>query len=150
MILCCGEALIDMIPVADSDGKAAFSPLSGGAIFNTSIALGRLDTPVALLSGISTDLFGKQLNKELLNSNVSTEFLIRSDRPTTLAFVLLKNGNAEYTFYDENSAGRLIEVNDIPIILEIEISSSCHKTVTIIGIPILILLANVAKETPLN
>ena len=118
MILCCGEALIDMIPVVDYDGKAAFSPLSGGAIFNTCIALGRLDTPVALLSGISTDFLGKQLNKELLNSNVSTEFLIRSDRPTTLAFILLKNGNAEYTFYDENSAGRLIEVNDIPIIPE--------------------------------
>jgi sugar/nucleoside kinase (ribokinase family) len=63
-----------MIPIADSDGKAAFSPLSGGAIFNTSIALGRLDTPVALLSGISTDLFGKQLNKELLNSKMFSLF----------------------------------------------------------------------------
>jgi fructokinase len=114
MILCCGEALIDMIPVVGPDGQAAFAPLSGGAIFNTSIALGRLDIPVGLLSGISNDLLGMQLADELCTSKVSSSLLIRSDRPTTLAFVKLTNGHAEYTFYDENSAGRLIKASDLP------------------------------------
>lgn len=116
MILCCGEALIDMIPVADANGETAFAPLSGGAIFNTSIALGRLEVSAGLLSGVSNDLLGEQLARELVASNVATDLLVRSDRPTTLAFVKLTNGHAEYTFYDENSAGRMIEVADLPVL----------------------------------
>jgi fructokinase len=107
-----------MIPVAGPNGEPAFSPLSGGAIFNTSIALGRLEVPVGLLSGISNDLLGEQLVDELVGSHVSPDLLIRSNRPTTLAFVKLTNGHAEYTFYDENSAGRLIEISDLPEISE--------------------------------
>jgi fructokinase len=114
MILCCGEALIDMIPVTGTDGHGTFAPLSGGAIFNTSIALGRLGVPVGLLSGVSDDLFGAQIVSELKRSNVSTDLLIRSNRPTTLAFVNLTNGHAEYTFYDENTAGSMIQDSDLP------------------------------------
>lgn len=114
MILCCGEALIDMIPVTGTGGETAFAPLSGGAIFNTSIALGRLDVSAGLLSGVSNDLLGTQLADGLTASNVATDLLIRSGRPTTLAFVALTNGHAEYTFYDENSAGRMIEATDLP------------------------------------
>ena len=114
MILCCGEALIDMVPVKGVDGRDAFAPLSGGAIFNTAIALGRLEVPVQLLSGVSNDLFGTQLAAELLSSNVGTDLLVRSKRPTTLAFVKLTNGQAQYTFYDENSAGRMMVSEDLP------------------------------------
>jgi fructokinase len=114
MILCCGEALIDMVPKIDDHGNTSFSPLAGGAIYNTAIALGRLEVPTALLSGVSNDLFGKQLVKGLHASNVSSDFLIRSDRHTTLAFVELTNGHAEYTFFDENSAGSMIKGSDVP------------------------------------
>jgi len=61
MILCAGEALIDMLPRDTTAGEAAFAPHAGGAVFNTSIALGRLGVPVQLYSGISTDLFGEVL-----------------------------------------------------------------------------------------
>lgn len=114
MILCCGEALIDMVPVENADGQTTYAPLTGGAILNTAIALGRLDVPVQLLSGVSTDLFGEQLVRELRASSVGIDLLIRSQRPTTLAFVKFIEGHAEYTFYDENSAGRMIEVGDFP------------------------------------
>ena len=57
MIVCCGEALIDMVPVLDDAGATTYAPLSGGAIFNTAIALGRLQASVGLVSGVSTDLF---------------------------------------------------------------------------------------------
>ena len=76
MILCCGEALIDMVPVMGVEGHDAFAPLSGGAIFNTAIALGRLEVPVQLLSGVSNDLFGTQLASELQSSNVGTDLLV--------------------------------------------------------------------------
>ena len=113
MILCCGEALIDMIPNADG----AFVPHAGGAIFNTSIGLGRQGVDVGLLSGVSNDLFGQILDDALVASKVSTDHLIRSDRPTTLAFVKLVNGSASYAFYDENTAGRLLTPEDAPATL---------------------------------
>ena len=96
------------------DETGAFVPLAGGAVFNTAIGLGRQGVPVGLLSGVSTDLFGARLVDELSNSNVATEHLVRSHGPTTLAFVTLENGKAKYAFYDENTAGRLIESSQIP------------------------------------
>lgn len=113
MILCCGEALIDMVPV-EADGVSTFAPLPGGAIFNTAIALGRLEAPVQFLSGLSTDLFGEQLTDALHASAVQTPLVIHSKRPTTLAFVKLTDGHAQYTFYDENTAGRMITPADLP------------------------------------
>lgn len=114
MILCCGEALIDMIPEPTVSGDDGYVPHTGGAIFNTAIALGRLGCRTGLLSGISTDLFGTQLVGDLRASNVETDRLMRSDRPTTLAFVQLTDGQASYSFFDENSAGRMIEPSDLP------------------------------------
>jgi fructokinase len=114
MILCCGEALIDMIPITSEDGQEGFAPLAGGAIFNTSIALGRLDIPVSFFSGLSSDLFGDALRSELKRSHVDTALITPAANPTTLAFVRLQDGHASYTFYDENSAGRMITQDQLP------------------------------------
>ena len=114
MILCCGESLIDMIPEHTINDTNGFVPYPGGAIFNTAIGMGRLECPVGLMSGISTDFFGQQLMAELNASNVDTSNVILSDRPTTLAFVQLTDGQASYLFYDENSAGRMIAFEDMP------------------------------------
>jgi len=114
MILCCGEALIDMIPTATIDGRQGFVPHAGGAIFNTAVALGRLGAEVGMLSGLSSDMFGKQLIDGLEHSHVDVSHIILSDRPTTLAFVQLIDGHATYSFYDENSAGRMLNVEDMP------------------------------------
>ena len=114
MILCCGESLIDMIPEHTIKDTNGFVPYPGGAIFNTAIGMGRLECSVGLMSGISTDFFGQQLMAELSASNVDISNVILSDRPTTLAFVQLTDGQASYLFYDENSAGRMIAVEDMP------------------------------------
>jgi len=114
MILCCGEALIDMIPTPTTSGPDGFVPHPGGAVFNTAIALGRLGAKTGLLTGLSTDMFGAQLAEALSDSQVNTTHLVRSDRPTTLAFVQLTNGQARYAFFDENSAGRMLTPAEIP------------------------------------
>lgn len=114
MILCSGEALIDMLPRKTADGEECFAPHPGGAVMNTAIALGRLGAPAAFFSGISTDLFGRMLEDRLSESQVWTDLLHRTDRPTTLAFVELADGHATYHFYDENSAGRLLTPADLP------------------------------------
>ncbi|MCA3436795.1 MAG: carbohydrate kinase [Rhodobacter sp.] len=114
MILSCGEALIDMLPRETVAGEAAFVPYAGGAVFNTAIALGRLGAPSGFFTGLSTDLFGQILDRTLAASGVDTTLCARSARPTTLAFVTLRDGQATYAFYDENTAGRLLSTADLP------------------------------------
>jgi len=109
MILCAGEALIDMLP---RDG--AFAPHAGGSVFNTAIALGRLGAPVQFFSGLSSDLFGDILRAELAASKVDSTPAHIADRPTTLAFVTLTDGHASYAFYDENTAGRMLIADNLP------------------------------------
>jgi fructokinase len=114
MILSCGEALIDMLPRTTTLGEPAFSPYAGGAVFNTAIALGRLGAPSAFFSGISNDMLGQILTETLEASKVDTTPCARSDRPTTVAFVKLVDGQATYAFYDENTAGRLLSQDELP------------------------------------
>lgn len=86
MILCCGEALIDMLPRETAAGETALVPVPGGAVFNTAIALARLDAPVQFFSGVSTDLFGEMLVATMTTAGVGTSATARFPRPTTLAF----------------------------------------------------------------
>ncbi|MEL6644777.1 MAG: carbohydrate kinase [Pseudomonadota bacterium] len=116
MILCCGEALIDMLPRESAAGEPAFAPYPGGAVFNTAIALGRLGAETGFFSGLSTDLFGETLTGALAASQVDASLAARRDRPTTLAFVRLVDGQASYAFYDENTAGRMLSPDDLPAI----------------------------------
>ncbi|MGJ8621601.1 MAG: carbohydrate kinase family protein [Yoonia sp.] len=114
MILCAGEALIDMLPRQTANGEAAFAPHAGGAVMNTAVALGRLDVPVQFFTGLSSDLFGDVLRGHLDASHVDYTPAATSDRPSTLAFVKLVDGHATYAFYDENTAGRLLSPDDLP------------------------------------
>lgn len=115
MIVCCGEALIDMLPRCLPDGSDVLLPATGGAVYNTAIALGRLGVETGFFSGLSTDMFGRMLEGDLKNSGVNASFCARSARPTTLAFVELTGGNARYTFYDEQTAGRMLDHGDLPV-----------------------------------
>lgn len=116
MIVCCGEALIDMLPRTTTLGEDAFAPYVGGAVFNTAIALGRLEVPTGFFSGISTDFFGHMLRDTLAASNVDLSLVKFSDLPTTMAFVRLTGGHASYLFYDEQTAGRMLYESDLPVI----------------------------------
>lgn len=114
MILCAGEALIDMLPRKTEAGGDAFEPVAGGAVMNTAVALGRLGSDVQFFSGLSTDLFGDVIKAHLEASKVDVSPANFSDDPTTLAFVKLVDGQASYAFYDENTAGRLLSETDLP------------------------------------
>ncbi len=108
MILCCGEALIDMLPRETTLGERAFSPYAGGAIFNTAIALGRLGIDTGFFTGLSDDMLGDILRDTLKSSGVDFSYCATLSRPCTIALVKLTNGQASYAFYDENTAGRMI------------------------------------------
>lgn len=114
MIICCGEALIDMLPRRSTLDEPAFAPHSGGSVFNSAIALGRLGIDVEFFSGLSSDLFGEQLQATLAQSGVGLRYASVCARPTTLAFVRLVDGQASYVFYDEATAGRMLSQADLP------------------------------------
>lgn len=115
-ILCCGEALIDMLPCISDTGLPGFTPLAGGAVFNTAIALGRLGVTTELFTGLSSDLFGDILRSSLKASNVGWSLSAFSKRPTSLAFVKLVDGQATYTFYSENAADKVLTEDDLPTV----------------------------------
>jgi fructokinase len=106
MIVSCGEALVDFLPGTDRDGRPAYRPANGGSLYNVAIGLGRLGIPAGFLGGISTDFFGDALVRGLEASGVSTRYVARLDRPTTLAFVSLGGDEPQYAFYDAESADR--------------------------------------------
>ena len=111
MILCCGEALIDMVPEG-----GLFRPRPGGAVYNSAVALGRLGASTGFLWPISRDPFGALLLGPLTGAGVATDLCPRVDRPTALAFVTFEADEARYSFYDEGTAGRLFAPADLPLL----------------------------------
>ncbi|MDR2842065.1 MAG: carbohydrate kinase [Spirochaetaceae bacterium] len=125
MILCCGGALLDMVPakVDGLDGNEdGYRACPGGGMFNTANAIGRLGVPVQFLAKLSTDFFGETLISRLRSNSVGTEYLVRSGQHSTLAFVRLENGKEpQYSFYTEGSADSSLSACDIPAKLPDEI-----------------------------
>lgn len=95
MIVVGGEALIDLV---EEDGL--LRPVPGGGPFNTAIALGRLDVPVAYLGTLSHDDYGSELARLLIAAGVDMSLVRWSDAPTPLAIVHRHHdGGNGYTFY---------------------------------------------------
>lgn len=104
-VLVCGEALVDLVPTADG----LLAPKLGGGPFNVAVTLGRLGSNVGFLSRLSTDPFGEQLIRRLAESGVDTELVQRGPEPTTLALTSIDDaGSAQYTFYADGTADRLV------------------------------------------
>ncbi|MGW3565638.1 carbohydrate kinase family protein [Streptomyces sp. NPDC000941] len=118
MIVVAGEALIDLVPdrpatagPAADPALPALLPRRGGGPYNTAVALGRLGSPTAFCSRISTDGFGEALMGGLREDGVDTALVQRGAEPTTLAVAsIAPDGSAGYGFYVEGSADRLFEL----------------------------------------
>ena len=106
MIICAGESLIDMVSFR---GEPEYTPHVGGSNFNSSIALGRLGANSYYFGAVSHDTYGELIEDCLRGSNVKEDFIIKTNRPTTLAYADVVDGIAEYTFVDEHSAGRMLD-----------------------------------------
>ncbi|MFH9422574.1 carbohydrate kinase [Streptomyces sp. NPDC017529] len=112
MIVVAGEALIDLVPspqAPSGDGPLpALLPRRGGGPYNTALALGRLGSPAAFCSRVSTDTFGEELLRGLRADGVDTSLVQRGTEPTTLAVAdISADGSAGYGFYADGTADRL-------------------------------------------
>jgi fructokinase len=106
MLLSCGDALIDFLPVKSADGRDAVVPVAGGSCLNIAVGMARLGAPAGFVGGISTDLLGRIIADHALASQVELRYATRSEHQTTLAFVRTVGGEPQYAFYDEGTASR--------------------------------------------
>src|SRR6266852_8030198 len=106
MLLSCGDALIDFLPVKSVDGRDASVPVAGGSCLNIAVGMSRLGAPAGFVGGLSTDLFGRMIADHALASQVELRYAMRSEHQTTLAFVRTIGGEPQYAFYDEATASR--------------------------------------------
>ncbi len=97
-----GEALIDF--TASEAGTLAFLGHEGGSPLNTAVACARLGQPTGFFTQLSTDLFGERLMGFLQSNGVDTRFVLRSNAPSTLAFVERTPQTNRYAFYTQGSA----------------------------------------------
>ncbi|MBC7052291.1 carbohydrate kinase, partial [Salmonella enterica subsp. enterica serovar Enteritidis] len=79
-------------------------PVVGGSCLNVAIGLARLGAPTGFIGGISTDMFGQMIVDHAAASNVGLGLATRSDDQSTLAFVRIDAGEAQYAFYDAGTA----------------------------------------------
>ncbi len=101
MIICTGEALVDMVP----------APRPGGGPMNTAIATARLGVPTAFLGRVSTDPLGDLIWRHLSDSGIDLSLTQRGDEPTCLAIV---DGDPPvFTFQGDGTADTRIEPPDM-------------------------------------
>jgi len=113
MIVCMGEALVDMVPEG-GDGLS-FLARPGGCPYNSAVAAARLGATVRFLGRIGSDFLGDLLCDRLVENGVDTSLVKRSAQPATLAFVKrLPDGSARYAFYSQGAADRSLEAADLP------------------------------------
>src|SRR3977135_1251667 len=106
MLLSCGDALIDFLPINSVDGRDAIVPVVGGSCLNIAVGMARLGAPAGFAGGISTDLFGRMIADHAFASHVDLRYATRSDHQTTLAFVRSVAGEPQYAFYDQATASQ--------------------------------------------
>jgi fructokinase len=106
MLLSCGDALIDFLPVQSVDGRDAVVPVVGGSCLNIAVGIARLGAPAGFVGGISTDVFGRMIADHAAVSQVELRYATRTAHQTTLAFVRSVAGEPQYAFYDEATASQ--------------------------------------------
>lgn len=95
-VVCCGEALVDLIG-ADATGRT-WHAAPGGSPYNAAVAAGRLGAPTSFLGVLSDDRFGQVLRDHLDASHVSWRTCPITTEPTTLAVVTQGPDDVEPSF----------------------------------------------------
>jgi len=107
LIVVCGEALIDLFVNLSQSGAMEATPRLGGAPYNLAVGLARMGQRVAFCGGLSTDMFGHALLRQLLAEGVSGEFFEQYSEPTMLVVIgQHADGRPSYSFPVKVSADR--------------------------------------------
>jgi fructokinase len=114
MILCIGEAVIDMIRSPAQSGDV-FLPIPGGCSYNTSIAISRLGAPAAFFGRLSTNFFGEMQINRLRENKVRDDLIIRRDQNPIMALIKVEDGkDPEYAFYIDGTVDQGLSADEMP------------------------------------
>ena len=108
MIVCCGEALVDVI------GPDA-PPVPGGGPMNAAIAAARLGAPSAFVGRVSTDASGERIWDHLQNNGVDLRGCERGPEPTARAIISIAAGPS-FRFEGENTADTALEAANLAVL----------------------------------
>ena len=106
MIVCCGEALVDVL-----DGDDARS-VPGGGPMNAAVAAARLGAPSAFVGRVSTDAAGQIIWRHLQRSGVDLRACERGTEPTARAIVSL-SPQPSFRFEGDGTADTALEAADL-------------------------------------
>ncbi|MGD9865933.1 MAG: carbohydrate kinase [Pseudodonghicola sp.] len=134
-ILCCGEAVLDMVPARLADGAMGFRPVPGGAALNCAVALARQGVPAGFVGALSTDPAGQRLAAHLQAEGVTSALASRSDRPCPLALAQPVDGGTRFDLYDIGTAGALYAAADLPEPLPAETRALVFGGISLIAPP---------------
>jgi len=106
MILCLGEALVDLIcqrPVRSLSEADAFTPHFGGALANAAVAASRAGAEVGLAGAAGDDEWGRWLAERLEAEGVDLRFFeLMEGRQTPIAFASFDSaGNPSFQIYGD-------------------------------------------------
>ena len=101
MILVAGENIIDLVPAPGG----RLRPTCGGGPANLAVSLARRGVPTALVGAVGGDSFGRQIWRRHIAAGVHRDWLLRTDRSTTLGLAIVhEDGSAEYDYWTTGTA----------------------------------------------
>lgn len=109
MIVCCGEALVDVL-----DGDEARA-VPGGGPMNAAIAAARLGAPSAFVGRVSADDAGQLIWRHLQRSGVDLRACERGTEPTARAVISL-TPHPSFRFQGDSTADTALETADLTVL----------------------------------
>jgi len=109
MIVCCGEALVDVL---DGDESRA---VPGGGPMNAAVAAARLEAPSAFVGRVSTDEAGQLIWRHLQRSGVDLRACERGTEPTAKAIVSVAP-HPWFRFEGDDTADTALEAADLAVL----------------------------------
>ncbi|WP_425046287.1 PfkB family carbohydrate kinase [Primorskyibacter sp. S87] len=141
VILCCGEAVLDLVPAPLADGSNGLSPVPGGAAVNTSVALARQNVPSGFLGALSRDTAGDLMAGYMRQEGVDLTLTPRLTEPSTISFARPIPGGTHFDLHDFGSAGQALRRSHLPEL------SDTTRTLVLGGISLIPDLSGAAFET---
>lgn len=116
-VLCIGELLIDFFTAEINQSlqeATSFDKQAGGAPANVAAAIVSLGGTASFCGKVGNDAFGHFLEQVLREKGVSTKYLKKGTKPTTMAFVSrVTGGERDFTFV--RGADEMLTLEDVPI-----------------------------------
>ena len=115
MILSIGEILADLIGEQNGDRLFLEAHL-GGAPFNVAVNAKQEGARVAFVGKVGRDPVGRFLTEQAKKAALDrTDVLTDDERNTTLAFVTLKDGERDFSFFRSNAADYNLDESDVDL-----------------------------------